>query len=187
MADVVIVDDTTMSVCVLNVYDLGRSSSSSHNNIAPWLISIFNDYSHGGGIFHCGLQVYDIEWSYGYNNDDADCATTGVYGLEPRSNSMHRYRESIPLGKTKKSPSEVSIIILSLMEKWIGADYHFIRKNCISFCVALASELQVNTLPKYITNLPDLIHHQLLPQQTDDSFLPQSQRDIVQSERLQED
>jgi hypothetical protein len=48
----------------------------------------------GGGAFHGAIVVYGKEWSFGWNDLDL----TGVFECPPRSNTAHRWRESIVLG-----------------------------------------------------------------------------------------
>ncbi|CAE7475660.1 unnamed protein product [Symbiodinium sp. KB8] len=95
-------------------------------------------------------QVYGREWSYG----GAPGRRTGVVCEVPRTNRKHRYRETISLGTTRLSASEVSLLIGDLIEKWLGEDYHWLHRNCLAFANEFCRKLGVGNIPAWIDRLP---------------------------------
>eukprot|EP00439_Symbiodinium_sp_Y106_P078516 s1339_g17.t1 len=103
-----------------------------------------------GGALHAGVEVYGREWSYG----GAPGRRTGVVCEVPRTNRKHRYRETISLGTTRLSASEVALVIGDLIEKWLGEDYHWLHRNCLAFANEFCRKLGVGNIPAWIDRLP---------------------------------
>lgn len=94
---------TSVAMCevVLNVYDVTTSENERTNST----ITTMNGITHSlglGGVFHGAVEVYGEEWSFGYCERG-----TGVYACPPRKNPIYKFRESVALGVTQKSPGEV--------------------------------------------------------------------------------
>ncbi|CAE8596142.1 unnamed protein product [Polarella glacialis] len=101
------------------------------------------------GALHAGIEVYGREWSYGGGQGPG----SGVRCEVPKSNARHRYRQSIVLGYTRLSHSEVTLIIGDLLERWDPRDYHWLRRNCLAFANELCARLGVELLPAWIDRL----------------------------------
>lgn len=127
----------------LNVYDLGDTDTFTFIN----RLSTVNNNVLLGGVFHTSVAVYSVEWCYGYTDD----GTTGVDHLPPRSLRTHTYRTTVPLGCTPLSNDEVDGLIARLSEKWPGAAYDVLHKNCMTFAEELLQELQVRRMPRWVT------------------------------------
>ena len=54
--------------------------------------------------------LHDAEWSFGYCERG-----TGVYSCNPRDNPMYSFRETVTLGATTLSESEVSAAVQAVM------------------------------------------------------------------------
>lgn len=85
------------SEITLMVYDL-----SSYNSFLSCL---------GVGIFHSGVCVHGVEYSYGgHPLASSGCFVTAPYGAPPPAT----FREAIVCGKTQKSPREVMQLVASM-------------------------------------------------------------------------
>lgn len=124
----------------LHIYDVSTDD----------LISKVNQYLApvGTGAFHGAVEVYGLEWSYGYLERG-----TGVFYCTPMQCSAHRYRESVSMGKTSMSEEQVENLLRQLKNEWPGADYDLLRHNCCHFCDALCCRLGVGNIPTWVTNL----------------------------------
>ncbi len=56
----------------------------------------------GCGAFHAGCECYGVEWSYGYNDEDA----SGIFPSPPKYCEMHDYKESHYIGDTTVTAQE---------------------------------------------------------------------------------
>ncbi|KAG6554278.1 hypothetical protein Mapa_004194 [Marchantia paleacea] len=129
----------------LHVYDVTNSMSVKANNAIIQLNKLMRDGIGVGGIFHGAIQVYDEEWSFGF------CETgSGVFSCPPKENPMYTYRESVHLGTTNLSRSEVNVIIRTMIAEWPGCDYDLLSKNCNHFCEVFCAELHVDKLPLWV-------------------------------------
>ncbi|CAK0867264.1 unnamed protein product, partial [Prorocentrum cordatum] len=99
----------------------------------------------GLGLFHVGVEVFGVEWSYGLTDPDPSLPpVTGVYPVEPTMRTPSRHRERIWLGPVRmKGAREVWSLLGSLACKWLGREYHPFRHNCIHFCAELCECLGV--------------------------------------------
>ncbi|CAE7213554.1 unnamed protein product [Symbiodinium natans] len=100
-----------------------------------------------GGVFHVGVQIGDIEWSYGKT---LTASRPGVIGLPPLSDTKHSFRESIFMGHTEKSLEAINAIVRDLVEDFPGYQYDVFRKNCNHFADSLCHRLQVSRMPEHI-------------------------------------
>mmetsp|Transcript_79599 Transcript_79599/g.200200 ORF Transcript_79599/g.200200 Transcript_79599/m.200200 type:complete len:299 (+) Transcript_79599:83-979(+) len=102
----------------------------------------------GTGAFHGAVEVYGLEWSYGYVENG-----TGVFQCTPMQCSAHHYRESVSMGTTRLSEEQVENLLQQLMHDWPGMDYDLLRHNCCHFCDDLCCRLGVGNIPDWVTNL----------------------------------
>mmetsp|Transcript_36191 Transcript_36191/g.57880 ORF Transcript_36191/g.57880 Transcript_36191/m.57880 type:complete len:450 (-) Transcript_36191:86-1435(-) len=94
-----------------------------------------------GGAFHCGVEIYGGEWSYG---------ESGIRCDAPRSQTCHVYKCSIMLGSIDFRPRQVAGILQGLVDTWSGCDYDVLRCNCCSFAQEFCERLGVGPLPPWI-------------------------------------
>lgn len=85
---------------ILNVYDLSDNSCL---------------YPIGLGAYHTGVEISGVEYTYAHVMDG-----TGVCLHDPKGAPGCLYRESLVLGKTRKSSAEVQRTIDQLRENWRG-------------------------------------------------------------------
>eukprot|EP00928_Gymnodinium_smaydae_P099046 TRINITY_DN9353_c0_g1_i2.p1 TRINITY_DN9353_c0_g1~~TRINITY_DN9353_c0_g1_i2.p1 ORF type:complete len:367 (-),score=58.95 TRINITY_DN9353_c0_g1_i2:55-1110(-) len=131
----------------LNIYDLDawtgclnqKDSWTRRNNL---------------GIFHCGVEVYGLEYSFVYFYDGwEDDSLPGIRRDHPRRNPQFIFRESLPLGCTPLSPEEIRELMSGLNDRWAANSYQIIENNCVSFADALAAALQVASVPRWVHGL----------------------------------
>jgi len=124
----------------LHLYDLG----------ADQRIGKANEYMEaiGTGAFHGGVEVYGVEYSYGYVPDGS-----GIFTNVPKSCKAHTFRESLDMGTTTKTEDEVKAIIEELKLEWPGFEYDLLRKNCCFFSAALVDKLGCGPVPAWVTSL----------------------------------
>jgi len=130
----------------LHIYNAGTSG------LVKGLNSVLRPL--GTGAFHCGVEVYDLEWSYSdtsFFSDDPEA--TGVFFSWPRKCEGHSYSESISLGSTLVSESAVMKLIESFEQTWKGEEYDILEHNCCHFCKELCKMLGVERIPPWVMNL----------------------------------
>lgn len=126
----------------LHVYDVSKANGTNK------LVVKINDMTHVlgfGGVFHGGIAVDNVEWSYGYSE-----RSQGVYSVEPMKNPMYRFRETVPLGETPLTRAQIREVVLRLRKVWIGSEYDFLGHNCCHFCEVFARELQCKPPPGWL-------------------------------------
>lgn len=130
------------SQVMLNIYDVGTAL----------LVQTVNSclQSCGTGLFHCGVEVHDTEWSFAATQSGAG---SGVFWSWPRQCEMHSFRESVAMGKTKFSEMGVEQLIQVLEVAWPAADYDILTRNCCHFCSELCQRLGVGPPPSRVLNL----------------------------------
>ncbi|CAK9069410.1 unnamed protein product [Durusdinium trenchii] len=133
----------------LNIYDLGKSNTVQ--NLNGWLKPV------GIGAFHCAVQVYGVEWSYGRSEEGPqDPQQTGVWSCLPRMCEDHTFREVVAMGSISMSEDETVELIYSLAEDWPMSDYDLLNKNCCHFCEELCQSLGLGPLPSRVKKLAGL-------------------------------
>lgn len=129
----------------LHVYDVTNSGNVRANAAIMNLNKVMRGGIGLGGIFHGAIEVYGKEWSFGF------CETgSGVFSCPPMNNPMYTYRETVSLGKTNCTRSQVDQIIKRLMEKWPGNRYDLLSRNCNHFCEEFAEKLEAGKLPPWV-------------------------------------
>jgi hypothetical protein len=103
------------------------------------------------GMYHTGVEVNGVEYSYGCTND----ASTGVYYCNPGGCASHFHREVVSLGNTRLSEAEVTATIRRLCRVWLGREYNMLRHNCSHFSDHLCRELGVPGVPGWTLSLPN--------------------------------
>mmetsp|Transcript_139182 Transcript_139182/g.388343 ORF Transcript_139182/g.388343 Transcript_139182/m.388343 type:complete len:214 (-) Transcript_139182:195-836(-) len=122
----------------LSIYDLRGT----------WALNQATRMAGYGGAYHVGVEVYRLEWSYGWTSQG-----TGVYAGQVGQSWQGSLRERLPLGHTPFAPHEVILILADLRRKWLGTEYHPLRHNCGHFSVEFAKRLQVEDTPDWLNTL----------------------------------
>lgn len=137
----------------LHVYDL--RTAEDINNATHGL---------GFGLFHAGVEVFGVEWGFGFTTDEPpESAVTGVYPVHPRKSPVGTYRESLCLGPTSLGAHDVWMLLERLAGRWLGRDYHPLRRNCVHFCADLSRHLGVCMLPAWVGRLAEAADTVLTP------------------------
>lgn len=135
----------------VNIYDVGTSGGSSVLN------SLLRPM--GAGAFHCGVEVYGLEWSF---SDAAGPARqdsllrSGIFSSWPKKCKGHRFKESMEIGFTAKSEVQVLMLISKMEEKWPLSSYDVLSKNCCHFADELCVQLGVGHIPPLLMKLAEL-------------------------------
>lgn len=130
------------NVVLLNVYDVSDSELLQRIN----KVFTANDMVLVGGVFHAGVEVYGHEWCFGATTP----GRTGVGAVSPRTHPQHRYRATVPMGTTNKSPQEIMQLVTRMAGEWPGCEYHLLHRNCLNFCNAFLDELQLRHVPGWV-------------------------------------
>merc|ERR1711972_908310 len=64
-----------------------------------------------GGVFHAGVEVNGLEWSFGYQPNDTKY---GVSCVQPKTHPQHHYRQTVVLKRTQLSPERIANTISNL-------------------------------------------------------------------------
>ncbi|VDM60701.1 unnamed protein product, partial [Angiostrongylus costaricensis] len=124
------------------------------STVRYWL----NDYASniGFGIFHSGIEVYGIEYSYGGH----PYSFSGVFENSPQDaeelGENFKFRQCIVIGETNFTPTAVQELIKSLGQEYRGDRYHLISRNCNHFSAVLAKALTGKDIPTWINRLANL-------------------------------
>jgi len=119
----------------LNVYDLHHANSYG--------------YFVGLGAFHSGVEIGDKEYAFGGHEYNF----TGVYESTPRVVVGAAFRESILLGETSLTRTEIQNILNELSLDYVGVSYHPIKRNCNAFSNDLSLRLLNKPIPSYVNRL----------------------------------
>jgi len=131
---------------MLHVYDLGTSCTVVGLNRAL--------RSRGCGLYHCGVEVHGLEWSFsGLPQEACDRGETGIFSCKPRCCDTHNFSTSVDLGCTKMGKIGLYHLLQSMEEDWQGDGYHLLSKNCQHFCQEFCRLLNVAPVPEWVTAL----------------------------------
>lgn len=129
------------SLVIVNLYDLSENFVRAN--------AVTGLQAGAGGAFHCGVEVYGGEWSYG---------TFGVVVDPPRLQTHHIYSCSLILGTTRLQALEVGNLLHELAETWRAIDYNILSCNCCSFAHDVCKRLGVDRIPAWIDRFARLGH-----------------------------
>eukprot|EP01026_Neomeris_dumetosa_P079085 TRINITY_DN8595_c0_g1_i5.p2 TRINITY_DN8595_c0_g1~~TRINITY_DN8595_c0_g1_i5.p2 ORF type:complete len:191 (-),score=16.56 TRINITY_DN8595_c0_g1_i5:589-1161(-) len=133
---------------ILNVYDL-----SEQNGYLYWC---------GFGVFHSGVQIYDLEYAYGGH----DYNSSGIFATKPREAPGEViYRTSIMIGETDYSREGVLQVVRQMGQFYKGNKYHLLQRNCNHFSSDLCFQLTGRRPPYWVNRLAGVavMLHCLLP------------------------
>ena len=86
----------------VHVYDV--SEEEGVQKINKWLASK-NSPIKFGGIFHAGVEVNGLEWSFGMSQSDT---LPGISCVEPKTHPAHHYRQTVRIRNTKFTAEEIA-------------------------------------------------------------------------------
>lgn len=106
-------------VVELNVYDLLHPNNPDAVPTINWYL-----YGMGMGLYHSGVSVYGREYCYGGHADEH----TGVFTVPPKSAPDAKFRQTILVGRTSLSRSEVSELMQAMSMVWAGNSYNLLTR-----------------------------------------------------------
>eukprot|EP00928_Gymnodinium_smaydae_P053872 TRINITY_DN37773_c0_g1_i1.p1 TRINITY_DN37773_c0_g1~~TRINITY_DN37773_c0_g1_i1.p1 ORF type:complete len:333 (+),score=71.35 TRINITY_DN37773_c0_g1_i1:117-1001(+) len=126
---------------LVRVYDLGNSFVTR---------GMLNRMTKSYGAFHTGVEVYGREWSFGMTLEEG---ITGVTWNPPGQNPDHTFRETLSMGYTSFSSTQVERLIEVMMQEWRGSSYQLLTRNCHHFSDEFCKRLGVVGLPPWVNSL----------------------------------
>lgn len=103
-----------------------------------------------GGIFHAGIEVGGLEWSFGSTQNDS---VAGIHCVLPQKNKQHRYRQTLQLEPTLLTHEDIAKIISELLDEYPGNSYDLLRKNCCHFANDFAKRIGAGCVPSWVRRL----------------------------------
>lgn len=131
----------------VNIYDV--SQEDSVHKLNKWLAHKNNPLKFGG-VFHAGIEVNGLEWSFGLSLDET---MPGVSCCEPRSHPAHRFRQAHRLKNSRLSAEDIGDLISKLLEEYPGSDYNLLRRNCCHFADDFSRRLGAGKIPGWVYRL----------------------------------
>ena len=113
----------------LNIYDL--VSSDTNRKLSAC----------GFGVFHTGVIIYGIEWSYGESSESG--RETGLFAVNP-GQACGTLSQTLYVGETGLSPEQVDTVLHRLENEWRSDDYHLLHRNCNHFAEYFCRLLSTN-------------------------------------------
>lgn len=136
---------------LLHVYELGRGTALAAAISGLNLIALG-----AGGAFHAAIEIVDVsdglEWSYGHVEQGS-----GVYAVRAKAHPSHKFKQTLELGETSVTRSELIHLILAMQELWLGSAYQIVQCNCITFCRAFSTALGVGPVPQWVDRLSRVV------------------------------
>lgn len=131
----------------VHVYDV--SEEEGIQKVNNWLASK-NSYLKFGGLFHAGVEVNGLEWSYGMT---CEKTMAGISCILPKSHTVHHYRQTVQLRNTKLTPEEIADLLQVLIEEYPGDDYDLLRRNCCHWADDFCKRIGAGRMPGWIYRL----------------------------------
>ena len=137
----------------LHIYDVSNEPVVRHLN---QVLAYQDAPMKLGGIFHAGIEINRIEWSFG-SGMESETSTSGVKSSsQPTQNPQHNYRQTVYLGRTLLSREKISMILATMSEEYSAEDYDLLRRNCCHFADDLCRRLGVKRPPRWLLRLAKL-------------------------------
>mmetsp|Transcript_25542 Transcript_25542/g.59470 ORF Transcript_25542/g.59470 Transcript_25542/m.59470 type:complete len:441 (-) Transcript_25542:220-1542(-) len=131
----------------LHIYDVSQEESIQRIN--KWLAHTSSPVKIGG-VFHAGVEVNGLEWSYGFSFSES---SPGISCVEPKEHPQHHYRQTVNLRQTKLTAEQIAAVLSDLIEEYPGYDYDLLRRNCCHFADDFCRRLGVGGIPGWVHRL----------------------------------
>jgi hypothetical protein len=113
----------------LNIYDIVATSTNATLSRV------------GCGIYHTGVVVHNLEWSYG---EAAEMGTeTGLFVVNPGS-ACGTLFTTLLAGETDLSAEQIDTLLHRMENEWRSEDYHLLHNNCNHFAEYFCALLTTN-------------------------------------------
>ena len=124
----------------VNASKVAAGLSPVYLHIYDLLVMNYSTSSIGVGVYHTGVQVYADEYCFSGHNQ-VDLVTkqeiTGLRSFRPPTDTSWIedaiYKESVIVGYTELTESEVLDLFEELKTKFVGASYNALARNCNTF------------------------------------------------------
>lgn len=137
-----------------------RVSNGGVSGGEPVILNIYdmfwtNDYSGavGLGVYHSGVEVFGREYAYGGH----PFPFSGVFDIGPRHahelGEQFRFKQSLHLGNTDFTSSDVDKILEELGRDYRGDRYHLMNRNCNHFSGSFSQILTGRDIPNWVNRL----------------------------------
>jgi hypothetical protein len=102
----------------------------------------------GLGIYHTALEIFDVEFSFGYCEKDCGITANKSYDYDKQM----KFKEKIYLGHCLYNLSQIKEIIFNISSFWKGNSYDPFTKNCNEFTKYLSSKIIHDPIrfPEYV-------------------------------------
>jgi len=138
----------TPSDAFLNIYNVRISIGSTKLDFSG-----FNQlFDKSFGAFHVGLELYGVEWQYGWCQEGS-----GICNAAPRGNMEHSYYKSLYLGRSDIDSNDFDQMLRNQADQWLGHEYNIASKNCIHFAQKLTELLGLDELPEWLIRLSSML------------------------------
>mmetsp|Transcript_100652 Transcript_100652/g.290777 ORF Transcript_100652/g.290777 Transcript_100652/m.290777 type:complete len:218 (-) Transcript_100652:91-744(-) len=135
------------AVVSLSLYSFGPLGQVANTLLRPL----------GTGAYHCGVEVYDCEWSFGNifmaGGGKMPDEFTGIFTCMPQACDGHTFYKSVPMGHTYVSQQGVMVLIHAMEASWKSCCYDVVTRNCCHFCNEFCRRLGVGPIPPWLLNL----------------------------------
>lgn len=105
----------------------------------------------GLGIYHSGIEIQGIEYSYGGNKN---VSGSGVFQSAPMTVENARYLCSFNLGTA--SQQKVSQAISEVSDRFRANEYSMINQNCNHFSEALCKAILGKSIPTFVNRMANI-------------------------------
>lgn len=124
-----------------------NSSSSGGSGNVHALLNVYAPVEGDGGsstvglgVYHSGLEIYGTEYTFAGN----ESRNTGVVNHRPKADPPGwKYKQTVDLGPTEYSRSDIKDMVNHLKQEFPGNTYHITNRNCNHFTEAFCELLDV--------------------------------------------
>lgn len=136
----------------LNVYDIGSSGYwRAVNKVLRPL---------GTGLFHCGVEVYNWEWSFSFCRLPEDGLVPvevlmgpGIFCCTPKKCDGHSFCTDVLMGHTFLSEEDMIMLLGKMESNWPICGYDILKRNCCHFSSEFCRRLGVGDIPRWVVNM----------------------------------
>jgi len=132
---------------ILHIYDVSQEDSIRRVNK---ILAHKRSPLKFGGVFHAGVEILALEWSYGFSEVETQA---GVSCVEPKRHPHHQWRQSVSLGTSPLTPEEIAATMSELVEDWPAGAYDLLTRNCCHFADDFCRRLHVKPIPRWVHRL----------------------------------